>query len=418
MMTREKIKMLIAVGFAVCVLAMYCIWGYFHERKRLLAQIDEKLYAAAVAVPFVLEDDFHDRAINEHSISEAEDRRNIENLSKLNDRLGMKFLYSIVRDRNGDYRLTSSSALKEELENGSEVRYYTAYPDVSVTLKQSFEESHINFSQRNEAYHALYVPVFSDRWGTYRSIFVPIRTPSGQTYVVGADLDISYVTTLLRNNTLKTVLSFIIFTLAILPIVYTYIRELRQKNREYRHVHRLYLDQSKRSITDPLTQLYNRLKLDEELETAFSLFRNYHRSFALIMIDLDYFKAINDRYGHQVGDTVLQSIATLLKESSRSADIVGRWGGEEFMIICRDADSNGAFHLAEKLRTEIASYARKHSYQLTASMGVAEPQEDQPLPRLMQCVDEALYAAKRAGRNRTVKADSDLSATPPFETNA
>nr|WP_320115086.1 GGDEF domain-containing protein [uncultured Desulfuromonas sp.] len=409
--------MLIAVGFAVCVLAVYCIWGYFLERKRLLAQIDEKLYAAAVAVPFVLEDDFHDRAINEHSISEAEDRRNIENLSKLNDRLGMKFLYSVVRDTSGGYRLTSSSALKEELENGNEVRYYTAYPDVSTTLKQSFEESHINFSRRNESYHALYVPVFSDRWGTYRSIFVPIRTPSGQTYVVGADLDISYVTAQLRNNTLETILSFVIFSLSILPIIYAYIQVLKQKNREYQQVHQLYLDQSKRSITDSLTQLHNRLKLDEELETAFNLFQNYNRTFALIMTDLDYFKSINDRYGHQVGDTVLQSIAGLLKKTSRSADIVGRWGGEEFMIICHDVDSSGAFHLAEKLRTEIASYARKQGYRLTASFGVAEPQRNQSLPQLLQRVDEALYAAKRAGRNQTVNADNKLSTIPPCETD-
>ncbi|EAT17039.1 GGDEF domain-containing protein [Desulfuromonas acetoxidans] len=417
MKTRERIKLLTAVSFAVFVLAIYCIWGYIHERTRLLAQIDEKLYAAAVAVPFVLEDDFHDRAVGEHSISSAEDNRNIDNLSKLNDRLGIKFLYTVIRDHNGDYRLTSSSAPKDELEHGDEVRYYTAYPDVSVTLKQSFEESHINFSRRNEPYHALYVPVFSDRWGTYRSIFVPIRTPSGHTYVVGADLDISYVTARLRNNTLKTILSFVIFTLAILPIIYAYIQALKQKNREYQQVHQLYLDQSKRSITDPLTRLYNRFKLDEELETAFSLFQNYNRTFALIMTDLDYFKAINDRYGHQVGDTVLQSIATLLKESSRSADVVGRWGGEEFMIICRDADSNGAFHLAEKLRTEIASYARKHEYSLTASFGVAEPQTQQSLPQLLQSVDEALYAAKRAGRNQTVKASDDLRATPLFDTD-
>lgn len=415
MKTREKITMLLSVGFAISVLAIYCIWGYFHEKQRLLAQIDEKLYAAAVAVPFVLEDDFHDRALEEHSISAAEDRRNIDNLSKLNDRLGMKFLYTVVRDNDAVYRLTSSSALKEELERGDEVLYYTAYPDVSTTLKQSFEESHMNFSRRNEAYHALYVPVFSDRWGTYRSIFVPLKTPAGHTYVVGADLDISYVTAQLRNNTLKTILSFVIFSLAILPIIYTYILALKQKNREYQQVHQLYLDHSQRSITDPLTQLYNRFKLDEELETAFSLFRNYKRNFALIMTDLDYFKTINDRYGHQVGDHALQNIARLLKESSRSADIVGRWGGEEFMIICRDADSQGAFHLAEKLRTEVASYARKNDYHLTASFGVAEPQENQTLTQLLQRVDEALYAAKRAGRNQTVQAHADTPKGKPLQ---
>lgn len=405
MMKADKIKMLAAIGFTLVVLAVYCVWGYFSEEKRLIAQIDEKLYAAAAAVPFVLEDDFHDRAVDAESIGADEDRRNIENLSKLNDRLGMKFLYTIVRDRNGAYHLSSSSALKEELERGEEVRYYTPYPDVSVTLKQSFAKSNGNFSHRNDIYHALYVPVFSDRWGTYRSIFVPINSPAGNAYVIGADIDITYVKTLLRKNTLKTILAFLVFTLAVLPIVYAYVRTLKQKNSEYRRVHRLYLAQSKRSVTDSLTQLYNRLKLDEELDAAFDLFRKHGRPFTLLMTDLDHFKAINDRYGHQVGDRVLQDIAKLLQGSSRSTDIVGRWGGEEFMIICRDADIDGAYSLAEKLRTLIESYALEHEYQISASFGVAAPLPGEVRPQLLQRVDKALYAAKQMGRNQTVKAD-------------
>jgi len=397
--------MLATIIFTLLVIGVFSIWSYIREEKRLITQIDKRLYAAAVAVPFVLGDDFHDRAVDVQSITPDEDRRNIENLSKMNNRLGMKFLYSVVRGRDGTYRLSSSSALKEELETGKEVRYFSPYPDVSIMMKQSFEASVTNFSHRNDAYHEFYVPIFSDRWGAYRSIFIPMRSPSGNTYMVGADIDISYVKALLRKNTLNTILTFFIFTLAILPIVYAYISMLRQKNREYLRVHRLYLDQSKRSVTDPLTQLYNRFKLDEELEIALHLFHKHGRIFSLLMADLDYFKAINDGYGHQVGDSVLQGIAKLLAESSRSADIVGRWGGEEFMIICLDIDVNGAYNLAEKLRKLIEIYSLAHPFGITASFGVAEARSKEALPQLLRRVDEALYAAKSMGRNRTVKAN-------------
>lgn len=402
--------MLAAVGFALLVLGVYSVRKYFDEEERLIAQVDRRLYAAAAAVPFVLNDDFHDRAVDVHSITPGEDRRNIENLSKLNDRLGMKFLYSVVRAHDGTYRLTSSSALQEELETGKEVHYFSPYPDVSIMMKQSFEAADTNFSRRNDVYHEFYVPVFSDRWGTYRSIFIPMRSPSGKAYMVGADIDISYVKALLRKNTLDTILSFLFFTLAILPIVYAYLSMLRQKNREYLRVHRLYLDQSKRSVTDPLTQLYNRFKLDEELEVALHLFHKHGRMFSLLMADLDYFKAINDRYGHQVGDRVLQGIAKLLTESSRSADIVGRWGGEEFMIICLDVDLNGAYNLAEKLRKRIEMYSLAHPYGISASFGVAEPRSGEMLSQLLRRVDEALYTAKSMGRNRTVKANGHTGA--------
>jgi diguanylate cyclase (GGDEF)-like protein len=405
MMKREKIKMLSAIVFTLLAMGIFSLWSYFREEERLIAQVDKRLYSAAVAIPFVLDDDFHDRAVDAQSITTGEDQRNIENLSKLNNRLGTKFLYSVVRGSDGTYRLSSSSALKKELETKKEVRYFSPYPDVSIMMKQSFEASATNFSHRNDVYHEFYVPIFSDRWGTYRSIFIPMRSPSGNAYMVGADIDISHVKTLLRKNILDTILTFLFFTLAILPIVYAYISMLRQKNREYLRVHRLYLDQSKRSVTDPLTQIYNRSKLDEELEVALHLFHKHGRIFSLLMADLDYFKAVNDSYGHQVGDSVLQEIAKLLTQSSRSADIVGRWGGEEFMIICLDIDLNGAYSLAEKLRKLIEIYSLAHPYGISASFGVAEPRSNEELPQLLKRVDEALYTAKRMGRNRTVKAN-------------
>jgi diguanylate cyclase (GGDEF)-like protein len=176
---------------------------------------------------------------------------------------------------------------------------------------------------------------------------------------------------------------------------------LRRKNREYRQVHRLYLDQSKRSMTDALTQLCNRRKLDEELRMAFDHFQIMGRPFALVMLDIDHFKDINDRFGHQTGDRVLRHIAELLSNNCRSLDVIGRWGGEEFMLICQGSDAEGAYQLAEKLRQKVAQYSVESEYAISASFGVGEPVAELTLTQFLRQVDLALYEAKRKGRNRT-----------------
>ncbi len=402
-MRREIVKMSAAVGFTLSVLAVFCVWSYFHEQQHLFTQIDKQLYTAATAIPYVLKDDFHDRATDADSITPEEDWDNIQSLSTLNERLEMKFLYTVIRDRNGGYRLSSSSATDDELKTGKEVRYFTDYPDASELLKRSFENEETHFSARSEDYYPIYVPIYSDRWGTYRSVFIPMRSPNGSPYIACADMDISHVTELLRRNFLQTLLEFAIFTLAVLPIIYSYIRSVRRKSREYQHVHQLYLDHSERSVTDPLTQIGNRLKLDGELQTAMSHYRNFSQPFGLVMIDIDHFKSINDQYGHQVGDIVLKQFADLLVEHSRSNDIVGRWGGEEFMIIYRSTNLEGAYHHAEKLRRIIEDAFFESVNKITASFGVAEPTPDMTLSQLLHCADQALYTAKKEGRNRTIK---------------
>lgn len=135
-MSLETIKMITSVGFTLLVLTGYSVWNYHFEKNRLIDQIDKQLYSAAVAVPFVLESDFHDRAVSKNSISLKEDKQNIKNLTKLNDQLGTKFLYTIILDKNGTYRLSSSSALASEIKNHEEVQYFTIYPDVNHILEK------------------------------------------------------------------------------------------------------------------------------------------------------------------------------------------------------------------------------------------------------------------------------------------
>ncbi|MDF1877579.1 GGDEF domain-containing protein [Sulfurimonas sp. SAG-AH-194-L11] len=158
-------------------------------------------------------------------------------------------------------------------------------------------------------------------------------------------------------------------------------------------------EMKKLSITDKLTGLYNRLKLDEVLSSKVKLLERYDETFSLIIIDIDLFKNVNDTYGHIVGDKVLLEFSTLLKNSVRETDILGRWGGEEFLVICPNSNLQGTKILAESLRVEIAAYKFSHIGHLTASFGVTEFKNEDTLQSILNRSDIALYQAKDSGRN-------------------
>lgn len=156
------------------------------------------------------------------------------------------------------------------------------------------------------------------------------------------------------------------------------------------------------STTDQLTGLYNRMKLDEVLMTEITRAQRYGTAFSLIMLDLDHFKVVNDIHGHQVGDRVLIRLAEMLRASSRESDVVGRWGGEEFLIICPQTDREGARTSAEHLCKTIATTVLPVVGYKTASFGIAAYRTGDDEEKILQRADEALYRAKEAGRNRVV----------------
>ena len=129
---------------------------------------------------------------------------------------------------------------------------------------------------------------------------------------------------------------------------------------------------------------------------------------AVLMLDLDHFKAVNDRYGHAVGDTVLRSFAEILRDSLRSSDLAGRVGGEEFAVLLPHTDLAGALLLAERIRHAVASYCRVPQHpelRMTVSIGASELLPEDPSPEVaLARADAALYRAKQEGRNRVVAA--------------
>ncbi|WP_121628495.1 GGDEF domain-containing protein [Poseidonibacter antarcticus] len=154
------------------------------------------------------------------------------------------------------------------------------------------------------------------------------------------------------------------------------------------------------SSTDYLTKLNNRKKIDSVLEENEKKFKRYKDDFSIILLDIDDFKKINDKYGHLSGDEVLVGISNILTEFTREVDAVGRWGGEEFIIICPKTNKDEALVLAEKLRNKISTYDFKYLGNITASFGISTYVENSSLKELLLKADNAMYLSKSKGKNR------------------
>jgi diguanylate cyclase (GGDEF)-like protein/PAS domain S-box-containing protein len=154
------------------------------------------------------------------------------------------------------------------------------------------------------------------------------------------------------------------------------------------------------SEIDPLTAIYNRRKLFELLGLETEKARRYERPLSLLIFDLDHFKKVNDKFGHDVGDIVLKITAHIIGDVIRNADIFARYGGEEFIIVSPETDINGAVALAEKVRATVEHYGYPAAGKITISAGVAELSAEDSGATLIKRADERLYAAKKQGRNR------------------
>ena len=156
------------------------------------------------------------------------------------------------------------------------------------------------------------------------------------------------------------------------------------------------------SITDKLTGLYNRMKLDEIMQIKIEGFKRYKMSFSIIILDIDDFKKVNDTFGHDIGDKVLKTIAFIMQKNLRVSDIVGRWGGEEFLILCENTNITQAQIVAENLRKIIEKTNFDIVKNKTVSLGVSEFTESDNAHTIFKRVDDALYKAKNSGKNKTV----------------
>lgn len=180
------------------------------------------------------------------------------------------------------------------------------------------------------------------------------------------------------------------------------------------------------AITDSLTGLYSRSYFLDALDRQFKQFTRYRSPLSFMMIDIDYFKRINDEFGHLVGDDVLKDISKSFLKTIREADIIGRYGGEEFGVIQPKTDKQGAYITAMRIQSALEKKRNSKSRRKiplprpTVSIGIAScPHRSIKTPaKLIEAADSALYEAKRAGRNRiVVYDDKELSSEPGLEAN-
>jgi len=173
------------------------------------------------------------------------------------------------------------------------------------------------------------------------------------------------------------------------------------------------------AITDDLSGLFLRKYMDRRIREELARVQRHSGFFSILMIDIDFFKQVNDTYGHQAGDEVISEIARRLQQSAREMDVVGRYGGEEFMMLLPETTAKGAFILAERIRQTVSQatfQSEGRTFSITASVGVCSSKDCETLNEqsIVANADKALYAAKHQGRNRSViwTPDNEVAAKP------
>lgn len=156
------------------------------------------------------------------------------------------------------------------------------------------------------------------------------------------------------------------------------------------------------SITDNLTQIYNRNFMKDSLAKQIDLAQRYNKIFSLILFDLDHFKSINDQYGHDKGDHVLAQFSKLVSDNIRKTDVFARWGGEEFLLLCPKTNKDQAQKLAEQLKRVLEKTSFGFEKSITCSVGISEYTADSNFEELVKKADIAMYKAKEKGRNNIV----------------
>ncbi len=177
-------------------------------------------------------------------------------------------------------------------------------------------------------------------------------------------------------------------------------KQVKQRELVEQTLHTVNQQLEKLARTDSLTQVHNRRSIQEIGHEFDAESRRYKTSYSVIMLDIDYFKDVNDRHGHHIGDKVLQEVARLISEQMRETDHIGRWGGEEFVILSKLTNLEDSLNYAQRLRKAVAEHEIDPIGHITISLGVSAHASDEKFEDVVRRADKALYMAKDQGRNR------------------
>lgn len=222
-----------------------------------------------------------------------------------------------------------------------------------------------------------------------------------------------------RNDIIMLCIIFLAAVTVALFVAYRFSKGLQRIFDSYRTTQQDYLEKlellnktlKRQSRTDALTQIFNRRYFNVQLTREFSRAIRYKSRLSVILLDIDYFKIINDTYGHLAGDMVLQEIAQLIQDNIRKSDILARWGGEEFAILAPGISIGQALQFAEKLRQLVEGNEFSIDRQVTCSFGVSSYVSQDDEDAFLQRADTALYQAKQTGRNRCMASGGDNAET-------
>lgn len=381
MMKRHGKSKLFVVTLLLATMIGILLIGFVYglQKKFYLQNIDEKLKIAAQAGSLYLGSDLVDQFDHIHPMNHNDHLTKVKELSKYAQENGIDYIYLMVKEKNKVY-IVLSSATPEELANQTYDLFYTPYL-ASEMANKSFTKHDGYYFYENT----------NDKYGTFQSYCQIKRSKGGKTYLIGADIKIDTIQATLKKLLTISTSTFIIVLLIIISVLTLRYFEIKQMNAQL----------LKLSITDKLTGLFNRQYTDKILtEEAKKIDRysTYHCS--ILMIDVDHFKELNDKFGHLTGDSILKQLADIMKNSLRESDTIGRWGGEEFIVILPLTTSSQALRVADNLRLRVQSYFLKLNLKVTVSIGVGELKSENTINKSMINIDHALYLAKEYGRNR------------------
>lgn len=354
--------------------AFFSYTFYLEEEKTLYRQIDNQLSSIASGATMILPNSFQTKVYHNEKINKEQDETNINRLTRLAESFHVAYIYTaMVID--GNITITASSVIYDPLTNKRSMPHFGSnlrgmdkpINDALKNKKTVFDEAHgVN--------------------GVFKCAIVPITT-DGVEYVSVAGIDKNALHLLLRNQAIKYLLFALGIVLVSLPLFIHHYKEIKRI-----------------AFKDNLTKLPNRFEFQNKSSYALNISKRSNQPFAVMYLDLDGFKQVNDTFGHSVGDELLIQVSNRLVGAIRKSDIASRHGGDEFVILLPDTELTGAKKAANKILEAIADPytigVKSHSVRVTFSIGIALfPSDGTELDVLSKKADAAMYEAKAKGKN-------------------
>ncbi len=390
----------------VTIVVGYFVENYYNSQKRIYSEVDNNLLLGAKSLKYLLAEDFHDRALSSDSIDYEEELKNRKKLNEFVNESKFAWAYTLVEKDSEFY--FSAPTISEAEAKKQKRWYFLHYKDIPLKFKTAYYENKVIYTE------------YSDQWGEFRSIALPQTSPSGRKYLACVDYDVSYVRKKLYARMLYNSLAVLVFivlgvtflwiyriyTKAICELEYTMAKSEEKYDEEQKKI-KILEDikgfYQKQAMNDQMTGVLNKGYFFEKMKEEIIKTNEKEVKLSVMMIDIDDFKNINDENGHLFGDEVIKVIAKLLKEKSRKTDIIGRYGGDEFIILLPETSLEISLLIGKRICEAVQSSIfrnEKEKFSPTVSIGATEYFLSENMNDFLDRADHYLYVAKYKDKNR------------------